>query len=98
MSATTNRLYPLTPDLTALTGTDNVADAELEAQRMVDAYEQAHDTDALWDAVRATTRSSLRKTYESGLLSQENCLLLNMVDTIFITIMSYSHKDCIFTI
>lgn len=34
--------------LTALTGMDNVTDAETEAQIMVNDYEQAHDTADLW--------------------------------------------------
>lgn len=57
--------------LTGLTGTDNVADAEAEARRMVDAYEAAHDTDALWERVRAVTDYILDKSLDTGLLSRE---------------------------
>lgn len=57
--------------LTALTGKEEVADAELEARRMVDDYEQAHETDALWKAVNAATRSSLYKIAESGMMSAD---------------------------
>ena len=38
--------------LTALTGMDNVADAETEAQIMVNDYEQAHDTTDLFSKGR----------------------------------------------
>ena len=57
--------------LTALTGKEEVADAEVEARRMVDDYEQAHETDALWKAVNAATRSSLYKIAESGMMSAD---------------------------
>ena len=56
--------------LTALTGTDNVADAEAEAQRIVAGYENAHHTDGLWDKVNAVTGATLLKTYESGLINK----------------------------
>jgi N12 class adenine-specific DNA methylase len=56
--------------LTALTGMDNVADAEAEAQRMVDDYEQAHETDALWEKVNAVSKAILSKSYECGMMSK----------------------------
>ena len=57
--------------LTALTGMDNVADAEAEAQRMVDDYEQAHETDDLWEKVNAVSKAILQKSYECGMMSKE---------------------------
>lgn len=57
--------------LTALTGMDNVADAEAEAQLMVDNYEQAHDTTALWKKVNAVSKAILSKSYECGMMSKE---------------------------
>ena len=57
--------------LTALTGEGNVADAEIEAQRMVDEYEANHDTTDLWEKVNAANKATLSKTYESGLMSKE---------------------------
>lgn len=57
--------------LTALTGMDNVADAEAEAQRMVDDYEQAHETDNLWEKVNAVSKAILQKSYECGMMSKE---------------------------
>ena len=56
--------------LTALTGMDNVADAEAEAQRIVDDYEQAHDTADLWEKINAATKETLRKSYDSGLMDK----------------------------
>ena len=57
--------------LTALTGMDNVADAEAEAQRMVADYEQAHDTKELWKRITAATSKTLKTRYEGGLLSKD---------------------------
>lgn len=57
--------------LTALTGIEDVEEAEKEAQRMVDEYEQQHDTTDLWIATNRATRRSLFKMLESGLLSPE---------------------------
>lgn len=57
--------------LTALTGEEDVAAAEAEAQSMVDDYEARHDTEELWERVRAVTRATLDKTYESGLISKK---------------------------
>ena len=57
--------------LTALTGMDDVADAEAEAQRMVDDYEQAHDTTDLWDKVNAVSKAILQKSYDCGMMSKE---------------------------
>lgn len=56
--------------LTALTGMDDVADAEAEAQRMVDDYEQANDTADLWEKINAATKETLRKSYDSGLMDK----------------------------
>ena len=56
--------------LTALTGMDNVVDAELEARRMVADYESSHSTDVLWGRVNDVTNATLSKTYESGLISK----------------------------
>lgn len=57
--------------LTALTGMDDVADAEAEAQRMVDEYEAAHETADLWDKVNAVNKATLMKLYECGLMNKE---------------------------
>lgn len=57
--------------LTALTDTDNVADAEAEAQQMVNDYESGHDTDTLWKRTNAVSDATLSKLYESGMMSKE---------------------------
>ena len=56
--------------LTALTGMDNVADAEAEAQRMVDEYESHYDVSELWKKINAATKETLRKSYDSGLMNK----------------------------
>ena len=55
--------------LTALTQTDSKAAAEAEAQRMVEEYEKAHDTDKLWRRTRDVTGATLEKCYDCGLIS-----------------------------
>lgn len=62
--------------LTALTGEQDVADAEIAAAQMVDDYEAAVDTTSLWNAVNAATKAMLTTRYTSGLLSRD------MYDTI----------------
>ena len=57
--------------LTALTGTDNVADAEAEAQILVNDYEAAHDTAALWKRTKDVSNAILSKLYETGMMSKE---------------------------
>lgn len=57
--------------LTALAGMEEIADAEAEAQVMVDEYENAHDTTALWSKVNAVSKAVLSKSYECGMMSEE---------------------------
>jgi N12 class adenine-specific DNA methylase len=57
--------------LTALTGMEEIVDAEAEAQVMVDEYENAHDTTALWSKVNAVSKAVLFKSYECGMMSKE---------------------------
>ena len=57
--------------LTALTGADNVADAESEALMMVNDYETAHDTAALWKRTNDVSDAILSKLYETGMMSKE---------------------------
>ena len=56
--------------LTALTGMNNVLDAEAEAQQMVSDYESNHWVPVLWNNVKAVTKATLQKTYESGLINK----------------------------
>lgn len=57
--------------LTALAGMEEIADAEAEAQVMVDEYENAHDTTALWSKVNVVSKAVLSKSYECGMMSKE---------------------------
>lgn len=57
--------------LTALTGMEEIVDAEAEAQVMVDEYENVHDTTALWSKVNAVSKAILSKSYECGMMSKE---------------------------
>lgn len=60
--------------LTALTGKDDVAEAEAEARKIVADYETSERKpaiDELWEAVRNATHETLRKTYEGGLMSKD---------------------------
>lgn len=57
--------------LTALTETDNVADAEAEAAVMVDTYESEHDTETLWQRTNDVSDAILSKLYETGMMSKE---------------------------
>lgn len=57
--------------LTALTGMEEIVDAEAEAQVMVDEYENAHDTTALWSKVNVVSKAVLSKSYECGMMSKE---------------------------
>ena len=56
--------------LTSLTGEEDVVAAEAAAQNMVAAYEAMNGTDELWSKVNAVTSATLKKTYESGLISK----------------------------
>ena len=57
--------------LTALTKTDNVVDAEAEAQKMVDSYELSHITSELWAKTTAVTDATLTKSYASGMIDRD---------------------------
>ncbi|MCE9238026.1 hypothetical protein K0G90_14605 [Bacteroides thetaiotaomicron] len=57
--------------LTALTGMEEIVDAEAEAQAMVDEYENAHDTTVLWSKVNVVSKAIISKSYECGMMSKE---------------------------
>lgn len=57
--------------LTALTGKEDIAEAEQKASFMVSTYETLNATDKLWKQVNAVTGATLQKAYESGLMSKE---------------------------
>ena len=66
--------------LTALTGQSDVQDAEAEAQRIVADMESraingvngGSPIDELWKATNAATKWTLKKGYESGIISKDN--------------------------
>ena len=57
--------------LTALTGKDDVTEAEVDAEVMVSEYENIHDTTNLWDKVNAVNAAILSKSYECGMMDKE---------------------------
>lgn len=57
--------------LTALTAANSVEEAESEARRMVEEYEQKHDTTNLWDKVNTVTKGILSKSYECGMMNKQ---------------------------
>lgn len=59
--------------LTALTGKDNVTEAEVDAETMVSEYENTHDTTNLWDKVNAVNAAILSKSYECGMMDKDTC-------------------------
>lgn len=56
--------------LTALTQTDNVADAESKATDMVHDYEFDHDTDELWKKTKDVTSAIMKKMGEGGIVTR----------------------------
>lgn len=57
--------------LTALTGKDNVTEAEVDAETMVSEYENTHDTTNLWDKVNVVNAAILSKSYECGMMDKD---------------------------
>ena len=57
--------------LTALTGVDNVGDAEAAAMQMIADFEAKHNTDLLWNETRACTQTILNISHDAGILSDE---------------------------
>ena len=54
--------------LSSLTGEE---DYEAAAKEMVDAFEERFDTMPLWNMVNSATKETLRKSYESGMMSKQ---------------------------
>ncbi|MBR6775384.1 MAG: hypothetical protein IKM23_06710 [Bacteroidales bacterium] len=78
--------------LTALTGMDNIADAEAEAQRMVDEYEQEHNTTELWDKVNAVSKAILQKSFECGLMSEDTFNEISNMYKFYIPLRGFDEK------
>lgn len=78
--------------LTALTGMDDVADAEAEAQAMVASYESNHDTANLWDKVNAVNAATLSKAYECGMMSKETYESVKSMYEYYIPLRGFDEK------
>lgn len=78
--------------LTSLTGEADVNKAETEAQRIVDEYEAKHDTKALWEKINDATKSSLRKLYDSGMMSTERYEKIRDMFQYYIPLQGFDEK------
>ena len=78
--------------LTALTGMDDVADAEAEAQRIVDDYEQEHETADLWEKINAVSKAILQKSYECGMMSKETFDKISEMYEFYIPLRGFDEK------
>lgn len=78
--------------LTALTNTDNVAEAESKAQEMVEAYEQSHDITALWEKVNAVSKAILQKSYECGMMNKETFEKVSGMYEFYIPLRGFDEK------
>lgn len=78
--------------LTALTGMDNIADAEAEALLMIDDYEQAHDTTNLWEKVNAVSKAILSKSYECGMMSKSTFDKISNMYDFYIPLRGFDEK------
>lgn len=78
--------------LTALTGKEDIAEAELKASSMVSTYETLNATDKLWKQVNAVTGATLQKAYESGLMSKETFVDINSMYEYYIPLRGFDEK------
>lgn len=78
--------------LTALTGKEDIAEAELKASSMVSTYETLNATDKLWKQVNAVTGATLQKAYESGLMSKETFDDINSMYEYYIPLRGFDEK------
>lgn len=78
--------------LTALTGKEKVAEAEAEAQQMVDDYEAEHDTEELWNRTRAVSNAILDKEYGTGLMSKDTMEKLKSMFDYYIPLRGFDEK------
>lgn len=78
--------------LTALTGKEDIGEAELKASSMVSTYETLNATDKLWKQVNAVTGATLQKAYESGLMSKETFDDINSMYEYYIPLRGFEEK------
>lgn len=78
--------------LTALTGKEDIIEAEQKASFMVNTYEALNATDKLWKQVNAVTGATLQKAYESGLISKETFDDINSMYEYYIPLRGFDEK------
>lgn len=78
--------------LTALTGIEEVADAEAEARDLVDEYENSHDTAELWKRVKAVTSAILSKQYECGMMDRATHDMIAAMYDYYIPLRGFDEK------
>lgn len=78
--------------LTALTGKEDIGEAELKASSMISTYETLNATDKLWKQVNAVTGATLQKAYESGLMSKETYDEINSMYEYYIPLRGFDEK------
>lgn len=78
--------------LTALTGKEDIGEAELKASFMVSTYETLNATDKLWKQVNAVTGATLQKAYENGLMSKETYDDINSMYEYYIPLRGFDEK------
>lgn len=78
--------------LTALTGKEDIVEAEQKASFMVSTYETLNATDKLWKQVNAVTGATLQKAYESGLMSKETFDDINSMYEYYIPLRGFDEK------
>lgn len=78
--------------LTALTGKEDIVEAEQKESFMVSTYETLNATDKLWKQVNAVTGATLQKAYESGLMSKETYDDINSMYEYYIPLRGFDEK------
>ena len=78
--------------LTALTGIEDVAEAELEAERMVEEYESTHETEPIWDLLKEINDAILSKSLECGLISMETYETISSMYNYYIPLRGFDEK------
>ena len=78
--------------LTALTGFDNVQEAEAEAQKMVKEYESNHKTADLWNKVNAVSKAILQKQFDCGMMSKDTFDKISSMYKFYIPLRGFDEK------
>lgn len=78
--------------LTALTGLEEVSEAEREAQEMIDSYEDTHETADLWEKVNAVSKATLQKSYECGMMDKKTFEKVSAMYEFYIPLRGFDEK------